>query len=407
MRSTSLLALVLLGACTKGPSIPQAVRSDSAGIEIVSNPGPDRPLGDSVTVTDTLVDGAVDTMLQGEARAVTVGADGQGRLVFNDGGFADAKVLRREADGTFHQIGRRGGGPGEYEMVGGISVAPSGDILVTDYSKQGFVHFAPDGSAQPVISWSSFGKGWSRGGGYYAGGFVFHRTDPRGTGGEEQAMKDDGSVDGPPPLQYLQFATATDTTVIAQLEEPRIRMVMFESCKVGFSQTPLYYPHMRWTGNAEMLAVTTGIEYRIDLWKGGKLFRSIRRDFVPRDVTKALAIQDMGPGMAISFGGSRPACTIDPNEIVEKQGFAPKLPAIRRMSMARDGTLWVERWSFRGEPMQRDIFDPTGNYLGTLTGDIAWPGAWLPNGQYVTVSANEDSLPVVARYAVGGATRQE
>jgi hypothetical protein len=67
----------------------------------------------------------------------------------------------------------------------------------------------------------------------------------------------------------------------------------------------------------------------------------------------------------------------------------------------------VERYTIKGEPMLRDIFDDTGAYLGTLTGDIPWPQAWLPDGRYVSVSANEDSLPVLIRNSVGGASRKE
>ena len=110
--------------------------------------------------------------------------------------------------------------------------------------------------------------------------------------------------------------------------------------------------------------------------------------------------------MKIRVGG-RPPCLIPASEIIEKQGFAPTLPAIKRLAMAADGTLWVERWTIKGEPLERDIFDPAGTYLGTLTGDVPWPHAWLPNGEFVSVSADADSLPVVVRYAVGGAVRRE
>jgi hypothetical protein len=92
---------------------------------------------------------------------------------------------------------------------------------------------------------------------------------------------------------------------------------------------------------------------------------------------------------------------------VAQQGYAATIPAIKKISMAADGTLWVERYTVKGETLLRDIFDPTGAYLGTLSGDIPWPQAWLPEGQYVSVGADADSLPVVVRYAVGGGVRRE
>jgi hypothetical protein len=125
----------------------------------------------------------------------------------------------------------------------------------------------------------------------------------------------------------------------------------------------------------------------------------------PRAATKELATQDLGEGQRW-FIGARP-CVLPAAEIVERQGIAPTIPVIKRLSMAEDGTLWVERWTLKGEPPLRDLFDPSGAYLGTLTGDLAWPQAWLPDGEYISVGANADSLPVVVRYAVGGAVRKE
>jgi hypothetical protein len=405
VRSTLLLSLSLIAACAKGPDTPQAVRTDSAGIELVANPGPDRALSFAVTPVDTLLDGGADTTLQSDANQLLVAADARGRLVIADGKFTDRRILRRELDGSLHQIGRRGGGPGEYEGVGSLTVAPSGEVLIGDYNKQGFVRFDSADAPLPMIRWSDLGKGFSRGGAYVGGALVAQLTD-MGRGAAQEQPLPAGDDDAPRPMQVLVAATATDTLRVASVEEPPMKMTMFPTCKVGFSQPPLFFPGLLWTGNAEQLAVVSTGDYRIDIWKQGKLVRSIRRDFTPREVTRAMAEQEMSPGMTISFGGPK-SCTIPPNEIVDNLGFAPKLPAIKRLTMAADGTLWVERWTIKGEPLQRDIFDPTGAYLGTLSGEAVWPQGWLANGTYVAVTANEDSLPVVVRYGVGGATREE
>ncbi|HVX87479.1 MAG TPA: hypothetical protein VG940_01025 [Gemmatimonadales bacterium] len=388
-------------ACGTGRAASTAVRSDSAGVEIVSNPGPDRTLALPVTPSDTIIDPAVDTALQGEARGVQVGADAAGRLVFVDGGFADRRVLRQEQDGTIHQVGRRGGGPGEYQMVGGVGVSPDGELLVVDYSKQGFVRFDGNDRPLPLIPWSLFGRGFSRAGGYYGGGLVVQRYDMPGGGREAPVPGPDAR-----PVQVLHFAGPVDTLRVAEVTEPPMKMMMFEQCHVGFAQPPLFFPSLQWTGNAELLAVVHDGSYRIDVWKGGRWVRSIRRDLPPRVATDALALQELGEGQRISVGGG-PPCLIPAADILEKQGRAESVPAIRRLSMAADGTLWVERYTVKGETPLRDIFDPSGAYLGTLAGDIPWPQAWLPDGRYVSVGADADSLPVVVRYAVGGGVRAE
>lgn len=390
--AATLPSLVLgagLTACAK-PDAVDAVRSDSAGIEIVQNSGTDRALDWPVTAVDTVIDGSVDSMIQGDARSLSLGADDRGRLAFADGGFNDRRVLREGDDGTLRQVGRHGGGPGEYELVGTVGVSPAGELLVLDYSKHAFVRFGADDKPLPSVPWTAFGPGWPQTGGYAAGGVV--------------AVL--GETTESTSVKRMKLVTATDTVLLAEVHEPPMKMVMFESCKVGFGGQPLFYPDTRWAGNADAIALATTDRYEIQLWRHGRLVRTIRRDLAPRPATAALAAGELGEGHKISFNG-RPPCLIPAREIIEKQGVAATIPPIRRLALAGDGTLWVDRFTVKGETPIRDVFDSTGAYLGTLTGEIAWPQAWLPNGRFVAVSANADSLPVVVRYAVGGPVRNE
>lgn len=376
--------------CAQGPSGPQAVRTDSAGIEIVLNPGADRAFPDTVIVADTLYDPATDSTLQGEARMLSLGGDARGRIVVADGGFNDRRILRAGTDGAFHQVGRRGGGPGEYQMLSTVAVSPDGEILAGDYGKRAYLRFGPNDSILPPIPWSGFGTGFAESGGYAGGGVV----------AMVQEMSESSSV------HRIKLLTATDTLLLAEFSEGAPKQLMYESCKVGFMGAPLFTPRPSWTGNRESVALATSGAYEILVWKGGKLVRIIRRSVPVRASTRALAVQDVGEGFRIIVGNRGP-CTIPPEDIVTQQGFASTIPAIKQIVMAADGTLWVERWTIKGEPLQRDIFDPSGAYLGTLAGDIPWPQAWLPDGRYVSVRADADSLPVVVRYAVGGGIQRE
>ncbi|HVX89821.1 MAG TPA: hypothetical protein VG940_12885 [Gemmatimonadales bacterium] len=385
------LALGLgLAACAKGPAGPQAVRSDSAGVEIVVNSGADRAFPDTVTVADTLYDPAADSALQGEARMLSLGSDASGRLVVADGGFNDRRILRAGSDGEFRQVGRRGGGPGEYQMLSTVAVSPDGEILAGDYGKRAYLRFGPGDSILPPIPWSAFGTGFAESGGYAGGGVV----------AMVQEMSESSSV------HRIKLLTAADTVLLAAFSEGVPKQLMYESCRVGFMGAPLFTPRPSWSGNRESVALATSGAYEIRIWRGGKLVRIIRRAVPTRAATRALAVQDVGEGFRIIVGNRGP-CTVPPEDIVNQQGFAGTIPAIKQIVMAADGTLWVERWTIKGEPLLRDIFDPAGNYLGTLTGDVPWPKAWLPDGRYVSVGADADSLPVVVRYAVGGGIRRE
>jgi hypothetical protein len=394
VRRFSLLAIGVLAACSKGLRIPEATRTDSAGVEIVMNSGVDRALTWRVLATDTLFDPASDTTLQGEARALRVRADAGGRLFFIDGASMDRRFLRQDLDGSIRQIGRKGDGPGEYQMAGDVAIAADGEALLMDYAKQAFVHFDPGGAPLANVPWAAFGQSGTRGSirsaGFAGGGFVLVRGD---------------GTDSTSTLRLL-LARTTDTTELIRLKEPLPTMVNFESCRIGVGLMPRFSPTILWSGNTRLVAAAAGDGYRIDIWEGGDLVRSIRRDLPARAATKALALQDLGEGMRISLPGTS-NCLIPAADLIEKGGFAPTVPAVKQLSTAPDGTLWVERHTIRGEPMQRDVFDPTGTYLGTIIGDVPWPQAWLPDGRFVAVNANTDSLPVVVRYAVGGAVRRE
>lgn len=389
MRPHLLFAALLLSACDK-PKVSDAVRTDSAGIEIVLNAGTDRAFPDTVVVADTLYDPAADSALQGEARMLSLGSDARGRIVVADGGFNDRRILRAAEDGGFHQVGRRGGGPGEYQMLSTVAVSPEGEILAGDYGKRAFLRFGPGDSILPPVPWSAFGTGFAESGGYAGGGVV----------AMVQEMSESSSV------HRIKLLTATDTLLLAEFSEGVPKQLMYESCRVGFMGAPLFTPRPSWTGNRESVALATSGAYEIRIWRGGKLVRIIRRAVPTRAATRALAMQDVGEGFRIIVGNRGP-CTVPPEDIVTQQGFAGTIPAIKQIVMAADGTLWVERWTVKGEPLLRDIFDATGNYLGTITGDVPWPKAWLPDGRYVSVGADADSLPVVVRYAVGGGVRAE
>jgi len=84
-------------------------------------------------------------------------------------------------------------------------------------------------------------------------------------------------------------------------------------------------------------------------------------------------------------------CSTD--EVVEKRGFAPVIPAIGRVVLAPGGELWVERGYISGEHPAVDVFAATGEYLGTLPRGSPFPAAFLPGDRFVTTE--KDDLDVV------------
>ena len=112
----------------------------------------------------------------------------------------------------------------------------------------------------------------------------------------------------------------------------------------------------------------------------------VRRDVPPRDATPELAQREVGDSMRVRGGTLR--CAIAPEAVVEARGFAPVIPLIRSVSIARDGSLWVERTTPRNDPPLVDVFSPDGEYRGTLPAGSPVPIAFFPNGD---IAASEKS----------------
>src|SRR5688572_20379503 len=61
----------------------------------------------------------------------------------------DGQIRRYDARGRFTGlIGRKGGGPGEYQHVGGMTVDASGLLVVFDPGSRRVTHFGPDGKVR-------------------------------------------------------------------------------------------------------------------------------------------------------------------------------------------------------------------------------------------------------------------
>lgn len=381
------LGLALLAACGGAPDAapgPAAERIDSAGVEIVTSPGVDRALPWRLEVVEEIAGGEGDTLLQADWRRIRLGAAGDGQLWIGDLSFGSERLFRMDREsGALVPAGRKGGGPGEFQMPARLVVTAAGEAALLDWGKRALVRFGPDGTPLPEVRWDGLGEGFAQDFALPRAGLVLQLVTGLDTLGR---------------LQRLVLAGA-DTTELARLAEPPGRMVMYESCAIGMALPPLFTPELAWTARDDAVAWSTGAGYTVSLWRDGRVVRSIRRDLPPRPATRELATQELGEGQKVVVGG-RPPCTIDPDEIMEKRGYLPEIPTVSRLALGSDGSLWVERRVVTGETSLLDVFDSTGTYAGTVSGSFPWPQAWLPGGDFVAVIADSLELPLVRRFRV-------
>jgi hypothetical protein len=170
--------------------------------------------------------------------------------------------------------------------------------------------------------------------------------------------------------------------------QPGSEMVIYPECGGGLNLPPLFTPEIAWDIRSDRLAVSATSAYRVDVLLVAPdseipgapvrvtMVRSLRRAIEPRDATRDLAIQELGEGFRINFG--RGPCTIPPDRMVDGRGYASTIPWVRRIAVAPDGAVWIERRMIgRDSAGPIDVFDADGAYVGTLAAGSPFPIVFL------------------------------
>lgn len=385
-----VLALALfLSACAADSGAPDVVRADSAGIEIVTSAATDVPL--EWSPRERFVVGGADEGPESfyGLHPSYLGTDDAGRIHVLNG--AAHRVVSFDAAGeVIRDVGRKGGGPGEFERAASLSVARDGAVAVFDYSKMALVRWDSVGGLLPQIPFPH---------------------PPAIGGGRHQVVTPDGllvstggSIDDERVNRLIAVA-GEDTTLLAATVQPNQGMIMFERCGGGVAFPPLFTPSVVWDHRDGITAVAPGPGYRVDLWRDGRVVRSIRRDLPVTPATRELAIAEAGEGFRIDFG--RGPCTVPADEYADARGWAGTVPAIASLALAADGWVWVQRRVPGEENPPIDLFDADGAYAGTLPIGTVFPALLLSDGGVGVIVRDEldvDRL-VVSDVELDAATR--
>lgn len=394
--AAALGTLVALCACggESASDAVEAVRTDSAGVELVTSPGVDRPLEWRLERLFAL--GGAEEGPESFSRVfyATVGADTAGRLYVLDPHTHRVVVFDSEGD-VLRTMGSEGEGPGELAGPDGIAVAPGGTVRVFDYGRGGLAGFDPDGAALPLLPFAYFPDANRARHLGLAGDRVLVATPFRATADV---------------LELLAFEPGeTDTTLVASVAQAPRELVQY-GC-VGLRQPRIFEPTLVWATWGGRIAAARSARYVIDLMApDGSMIRSIRRSIEPAPATEELALADVGDGLEIRVGADR-TCRISAAQIVDGRGFADIVPTVSNVVLGPTGELWVERreagvardrTATRAEPPPAgpiDVFSPDGAYAGTLPEGTAFPLLLLPGDRVAYAERDELDIErlVVAR----------
>ena len=369
-------ALAPLAACgDNGEARPTPAQlTDSAGVEIVTNPP-----GDAVHATidpePVLSIGAIDgpdEVLFG--RIASVAVDGAGNFIVADGQIGEIRIF--DASGAHLQtIGGAGEGPGEFRGLAGAWPTAEGAIVAVDTRLRRITRFGPDGELLATATFEGPGERPMIRPIRLAGpGAFLSRVQSLDFRSPQSAFTLESLSD---PLgtrsEYLvrhDLAGALIDTVATVLAQATLTSgqgsgtnISIQIMLVPFSPAPAA------TASPEgRIAVTTGRSYEFSLYDPfGTLERIVRLAEEPPVRTDA----HLEAWVRGSTGDREPMDNAQVEAALRRYEEMPmpdRLPAWNSLLIADSGEIWARRFAIRGaEAVPRDVFGADGRFLGQVT----------------------------------------
>lgn len=382
MRKVLLLA-AFSAACSSGESAvdPSVMRSDSAGVRIITSTGPDRPLPWRLDTVGVFTDSLGEPWLFTSVSTRDVITDRAGRSYVLE---REPAIRRFGRDGRFEMsLGRKGSGPGEMEFP--MMLRQQGDTLVVmDAIRRVFVRW--NASFEPISDTRIDGP------------FEGARDLAFRTGGVwiEKQTRDEAQV-----VSTFQLDTgATDVALRASFPAPP---VVTAQCGGGASVSvplpPFFAPEIVFDAAGGRVLANAGSAYDLHLYEGTRSIARIRRDLTPRAPTADDVRQLYPDGYKVRLGGGM-QCEFDLEQLLQNGGMAAEVPLVQEVALLSDGTMWVQRSLRSVDPIVLDVFGSDGAYVGTLSGH-GLPVGLLPNGEVLFPLEDEASGgTVIARIRI-------
>lgn len=346
------------------------------------------------------------------SRVEQVAFDRADNLYVLDGGAG--RVLVFDRSGRFvRQIGKKGGGPGEFAVPLGLAVLADGTLAVSDLGRRSYSLFAADGKYLRSVSFDDEWMPMLSGVAAHPRGGVVTPVRPAPpmqlTGGAVRT----GTVNST-PIVWQSFAEGAEPVRLFDApQEWRTQQSASEPSpgqrRVSFRMTgpPTFSPPLNWgvlPDGGMVVSHTPGYTLKV-LDGSGRVVRYVQKPMPVRKVTAQDRERERerqremllsGEGMRVitvggGGGGGRPPglSKEQVEERLREMEFAEVVPAIRRMRVDGAGRLWVERtgkvW---GEQGPIDIVTAEGRYLGTVTGQDL-PDAFSSSGRAAYVQTDE------------------
>lgn len=370
-----------ISACTGQTGVTQGQVFDSAGVRISHLEAPDRIL-EGVRYLHTgrieAEEGAV--LVERRAQVTTNGVD---RVYLTEPTIPRVRVFTLGGQQAV-ELGREGGGPGEYRLPAFLRVGDSGMVYITDQARLRAIRFD---SADRFVGETDLAElGFPH-------GPVVIRADTTVWLAREPSewVLYRKTPDAPSALATIELAT-----------KGRLRFPCGDGT-VTLSDPPMEFaPGLVWHERGGRLVVASEESYQVSVFVGGRLTHSLGRSIEPVASTAAHVRRAHPTGLTLEIGPRK--CTIAAEDLAEVFGVMPSLPRISGLLQAPDGTLWVERFALPDEDPTVDIFDRDLRYIGSIS-DVGRPVGFLSEGRILSLVRTGD-LGVYALAVLQGRPEQ-
>ena len=357
-----LVPLIVAGCAGAEGNAAEPSVTDSAGVEIVVNPGADVEIAEwQVDSPPRLAIGVLDGAPEYQFYQVRHSMLLDDRLVVADGRSLQLRYFDLEGQ-HLRSAGGKGGGPGEFQYIGWVGRHAGDSVIVYDFQSRRFSIFDREGnfgrSYPPEAQFFSIGGRLDDGSFVLAPSTVFSTSDgPRNGLVRDSARVIRVSAEGKSP-DTLITTMGGQSYIQTNSTSGRVTSMSVRGAPFGLSTFMA-------VGDS-LIFLSTSEQYEIAvLDPEGRLVRSIRRPGERAAVGPAEVSRYKEEQLAN-------ANSDDARRTLEKtladMPYPERMPAHGPMRTDGDGNLWVQEYSaWRDEPTRWTVYSPAGRVLGRAT----------------------------------------
>jgi 6-bladed beta-propeller len=390
-------------AASDSATLSEAVRSDSAGVEIVVNTvaGEAAPVFATLDSVPGLRIGATAGRPEEEFGTVTdVVPLSDGGVAVLDGQAVEIRVF--DSDGAYRMsLGSEGEGPGEFRQPNRLALLPGDTLAVYDPRTRRITTFGPDGALGRITTLRDV-QTW-----ILRASFL---PDGRFIGQSVKLAAPDAPIPGAEPTFHRDTVVLTLFSVDGAVEDTidtlpsREDIVAIERDGRGvsvfkrpaaFARTNVFagHPEGIWSSQNDRF------ELRLRSAENGSLIRVVRAPGLERPVTDALAsaVADRALTEAETANDRRHL-----NAWYEQSPRPEKQPAYDLLVVDDVGRLWLHEWSALDLGKRWWVFAANGDLLGSVDVPNEMTIAAVRCGSVWGVERDEWDVSYVVRYALPG-----